>query len=61
MNKTDQTKSLIIVSAPKGTQLEAMSVDEGCNIKMDSNGKGPMKVYACQQKTGVKELQPSRD
>jgi hypothetical protein len=61
MNKTDQTKSLIILSAPKGAQLEAMSLEEGCQLKMDSNGKGPIKVYACQQKSGVKELQPSRD
>lgn len=38
-----------------------MSLEEGCQLKMDSNGKGPIKVYSCQQKTGVKELQPSRD
>lgn len=54
MNKADQTKSLIILSAPKGASLEAMTLEDGCQLKMDSNGKGPIKVYACQQKTGVK-------
>ena len=54
MNKVDQTKSLIILSAPKGASLEAMTLEDGCQLKMDSNGKGPIKVYACQQKTGVK-------
>ena len=61
MNKTDHTKSLVILSAPKGASLEAMTLEEGCQLKMDSNGKGPIKVYTCQQNTGVKELQPSRD
>jgi len=61
MNKTDNTKSLIILSAPKGASLEAMAMEDGCQLKMDSNGKGPIKVFTCQQKTGVKELQPSRD
>ena len=54
MNKTDHTKSLVILSAPKGASLEAMSLEEGCQLKMDSNGKGPIKVYTCQQKYGVK-------
>jgi hypothetical protein len=61
MNKNDQTKSLILLSAPKGAQLEAMSLEEGCQLKMDSNGKGPIKIYVCQRNTGVEELQPSRD
>lgn len=54
MCKTDSTKSLIIMSAPKGASVEAMTVEEGCQLKMDSNGKGPIRVYTCQQKTGVK-------
>jgi hypothetical protein len=61
MNKNDQTKSLIILSAPKGTQIESKSLIEGSQLTMDSKGKGPIKVYVCLRNTGVKELWPSRD
>ena len=61
MNKKDGNKSLIILSAPKGASLEAISLEEGCQLKMDSNGQGPIRVFTCQQKNGVKELHPSRD
>lgn len=45
---------MVILSAPKGSSLEATSKDSGCQLRMDSNGKGPIKVYTCQVKTGIK-------
>lgn len=54
MNKTENNKSLVIIAAPKGASLEAMAQEEGCQLKMDSNGKGPIKVFTCHTKTGVK-------
>lgn len=62
MNKGDHSKSMIIISAPKGTSLEAGEDEKGgCMLKMDSTGKGPIKVYTCKGGSPVKELEPSKN
>lgn len=61
INKQDPTKSMIIISAPKGTSLEAGEDDRGnCMLRMDSTDKGPIKVFTCKPSTGVKEVLPNR-
>ena len=48
MNQGDNTKSMIVISAPKGTSLEMGEEEQGQSIlKMDSSGKGKIRVYNC--------------
>ena len=61
MNNGDPNKSMVIISAPKGTTLEVGEEEEGdCLLKMDASGKGDIKVYTCKASTGVKELEPKK-
>ena len=54
MNQADNSKSMIIISAPKGTSLEMGEEEHGESIlKMDSNGKGRIRVYNCNAEKGV--------
>ncbi len=57
MNGGDNSKSMIVISAPKGTSLEMGEEGEGDQVesilKMDSTGKGPIKVYSCSAERGV--------
>lgn len=57
MTKDSKNKSIVVLSAPKGTTLEAVDMDEegGCQLMMDANGKGEIKVYTCDSEKGVKE------
>ena len=57
MNQGDKTKSMIIISAPKGTSLEMGEEEQGESIlKMDSVGKGRIRVFNCNSDKGVEEL-----
>jgi hypothetical protein len=49
MAKGNPSKSIMILSAPKGTILEALQSEDqgGCQLVMDSTGKGEIKVYTC--------------
>jgi hypothetical protein len=39
---------MLVISAPKGASLELVEEDRGeCLLKMDSNGKGSIKVFSC--------------
>jgi hypothetical protein len=61
MSRGDPSKAMLIVSAPKGTSLEVGQEEKGdCVLKMDSSGKGPIKVYSCKLNEGVKEVPPKR-
>ena len=61
MNNGDPNKSMVIISAPKGTTVEVGEEEEGdCLLKMDATGKGDIKVYTCKASTGVKELEPKK-
>ena len=57
MAKDSAVKSIIVVSAPKGTTLETVDVDESgnCQLVMDANKKGQIKVYTCDSQKGVSE------
>lgn len=57
MTKESKNKSIVVLSAPKGTTLEAVDMDEtgGCQLVMDANGKGEIKVYTCDPEKGVNE------
>lgn len=58
MNKNDPSKSMIIISAPRGSSLEVGEEERGeCVLKMDANGKDrPIKVYTCKPNEGVVEI-----
>ena len=48
---------MIVISAPKGTSLEMGEEEQGESIlKMDSAGKGKIRVYNCNAERGVEEL-----
>ena len=49
MAKGNPDKSIMILSAPKGTTIEAVKSGDqgGCQLVMDSTGKGEIKVYTC--------------
>ena len=57
MTKESENKSIVVLSAPKGTTLEAIDTEEtgGCQLVMDSNNKGEIKVYTCDVEKGVHE------
>ena len=57
MAKESENKSIIVLSAPKGTTLEAIDTEEigGCQLVMDSKNKGEIKVYTCDVEKGVHE------
>ena len=61
MTKDSRNKSIVVLSAPKGTTLEAVDTDEagGCQLMMDANGKGEIKVYTCDPDKGVHEYTKS--
>ena len=60
MNGGDNSKSMIVISAPKGTSLEMGEEEHGESIlRMDSSNKGPIRVYNCDM-NGVEELDLSR-
>lgn len=57
MNGGDSSKSMIVIAAPKGTSLEMGQEEQGESIlKMDSSGKGRIRVYTCNSDRGVQEL-----
>lgn len=48
---------MIIIAAPKGTSLEMGQEEQGESVlKMDSSGKGRIRVYNCNAAKGVKEI-----
>ena len=58
MCKTDPSKGMLVVSAPKGTTLELDTEDKGeCTLKMDATDKGNIKIYSCKLNEGVKEVE----
>lgn len=58
MCKADPGKGMLVVTAPKGTSLEVGEEDRGeCTLRMDSKGRGNIKVYTCKAEEGVKELE----
>jgi hypothetical protein len=60
MNTGDTSKSMIVISAPKGTSLEMGEEEHGESLlKMDSANKGRIRVYNCNS-LGVRELDLSR-
>lgn len=62
MNRGDNSKSMIVVSAPKGTSLEMGKEEHGESVlKMDSTGKGRIRVYNCNAANGVKEIEPTKE
>ena len=55
MCKTDPEKGIVVVSAPKGTALEVDEEGKGeCSLRMNSNGKGDIKVYSVKLNEGVR-------
>ena len=55
--RQDEAKSMIIIAAPKGTSLEMGQEEQGESVlKMDSSGKGRIRVYNCSAAKGVKEI-----
>lgn len=62
MNGGDNSKSMIVIAAPKGTSLEMGEEEHGESIlKMDSSGKGRIRVYTCNNEHGVEELDLTKD
>jgi len=58
MCKSDPSKGMLVVSAPKGTTLELDTEDKGeCTLKMDASDKGNIKIYSCKLNEGVKEIE----
>mgnify|MGYP000869464703 FL=1 len=56
MNANDPHKSMLVISAPKGTSLEMGEEEHGESLlKMDSSSKGRIRVYNCSA-SGVREL-----
>ena len=54
MTQGETSKSMIVISAPKGTSLEMGVEEHGESIlKMDSTGKGNIRVYNCNSQRGV--------
>jgi len=54
MTQGETSKSMIVISAPKGTSLEMGEEEHGESIlKMDSTGKGKIRVYNCNSQRGV--------
>jgi len=57
----DRNKSMIVIAAPKGTTLEMGEEEHGEHIlKMDSTGKGRIRVYNCNG-GGVREVELSKE
>lgn len=62
MNRNDTNKSMVVIAAPKGTTLEMGEQDHGEHIlKMDSTGKGRIRVYNCNAAQGVREVELSKE
>lgn len=60
-DKGDTAKSMIIISAPKGTSLEMGQEEQGESVlKMDATGKGKIRVYNCNGSKGVREVDLSK-
>lgn len=57
-DKGETAKSMIIISAPKGTSLEMGQEEHGESVlRMDATGKGRIRVYNCNGSRGVKEVE----
>lgn len=57
MCKTDPSKGMLVVAAPKGTSLEVGEEDHGeCVLKMDATGQGAIKIFSCKLSEGVKQV-----
>ena len=60
-DKGETAKSMIIISAPKGTSLEMGQQEHGESVlKMDAAGKGRIRVYNCNGTKGVREIEISK-
>ena len=61
MNGGDTSRSMIVISAPKGASLEMGEEEHGESVlKMDSTGRGKIKVFNCNSQSGVKEIELNR-
>jgi hypothetical protein len=61
-DKGESAKSMIVISAPKGTSLEMGQEEHGESVlKMDSTGKGRIRVYNCNESRGVREVDLSKE
>lgn len=57
MTKSDPTKGILVISAPKGSGLEVAEEEKGeCKLKLDATQKGDIKVFSCKLSDGVKEV-----
>jgi hypothetical protein len=56
IGKGDTNKSMIVISAPTGANLEVREEEKGdCILKMESTN-GNIKVYTCKLNEGVKTV-----
>jgi hypothetical protein len=56
-DKGEAARSMIVISAPKGTSLEMGQEEHGESVlKMDATGKGKIRVYNCNASRGVREV-----